>query len=248
MSSVFLIGGGWNESVIDETYGLFIRKATSANGRMIAIVLVAEDTDELPEMEAKYRHVFGLCGVQDQEMMFLLGTPQEPIDLNALTVARPTGVFVGGGLTPLYHQQLCSDLTWLAYLKENNVPYAGFSAGAAIASEQAIVGGWQIQKQGPTLDILDEDFNEGLDLLEIRPGLGLNPFSVDVHASQWGTVTRLMHAVDLGLIQAGWAIDENTSIEYNEKEILIHGSGSVYNVQKQPDNSLDIQILNSATG
>lgn len=37
----------------------------------------------------------------------------------------------------------------------------------------------------------------------MRPGLGLVPFAVDVHASQHGTPTRLMHAIDAGLVQEG---------------------------------------------
>ena len=36
---------------------------------------------------------------------------------------------------------------------------------------------------------------EDLDDVVPRPGLGLVGFAVDVHAAQWGTVGRLVHAV-----------------------------------------------------
>ena len=49
------------------------------------------------------------------------------------------------------------------------------------------------------------------------PGLGLVPFAVDVHATQWGTLTRLVHAVDAGLVAEGWAVDNGT--------VLVAGDG-----------------------
>jgi hypothetical protein len=45
-----------------------------------------------------------------------------------------------------------------------------------------------------------------------RDGLGLGPFTVDVHAAQWGTLPRLIAAVDSGAVEHGVAIDENTAV------------------------------------
>ncbi len=46
--------------------------------------------------------------------------------------------------------------------------------------------------------IVQVSASEELDQVAIRDGLGLIPCSLDVHASQWGTVTRLIHAVEIG--------------------------------------------------
>lgn len=40
-------------------------------------------------------------------------------------------------------------------------------------------------------------------------------------ASQLGTLPRLIHAVELGLVTAGWAIDENTVPQVEGDEITI---------------------------
>ena len=72
---------------------------------------------------------------------------------------------------------------------------------------------------GAPLAVCGEEAGEDLDLVQPRPGLGLVPFAVDVHATQWGTLTRLIHAVALGLVAEGVAIDEGTCLE-------VHGAGA----------------------
>ena len=105
------------------------------------------------------------------------------------------------------------------------MPYAGFSAGAAIAPERALVGGYLLRG----VEVASEDAGEELDELEVRDGLGLVPFAVDVHAAQWGTVSRLVAAVDAGLIAEGVAIDEHTALIVSG-DTAVHGSGQVWNV------------------
>ena len=75
-----------------------------------------------------------------------------------------------------------------------------------------------------------EEAGEDLDELSVRDGLGLVDFAVDVHASQWGTVTRLLHAVSAGLVSEGVAVDEHTALEVDGDRWTVHGSGSVYRV------------------
>ena len=95
---------------------------------------------------------------------------------------------------------------WRAGRVPAGLHYCGFSAGSAVAARRAIVGGW-LRDGRP---ILDADFGEELGELEVRDGLGLVDFAVDVHAAQWGTLTRLIAAVDAGLVAEGYAIDEGT--------------------------------------
>jgi cyanophycinase len=135
---------------------------------------------------------------------------------------------------------LCADRAWLDYLRTERIPYGGVSAGAAVAATRAIVGGWQAQRGDCKRAILYQGASEGRDLLDVRAGLGLGPFTVEVHASQWGTLTRLLHALDLGLVTEGWAIDENTLLQIDAAGIQVHGAGQAYHVGRNADGAARI--------
>ena len=83
------------------------------------------------------------------------------------------------------------------------LPYAGFSAGAAIAAGSAIIGGWRIDG----VPVCPEDSDEGLDPVTVVDGIGLVDGAVDVHAVQWGNLSRLIAAVGAGLVAHGVALD-----------------------------------------
>ena len=156
------------------------------------------------------------------------GRPLRPDDLE-----DASGVLIGGGLTPAYHDAIVPGAAdWIPGLIERSIPYAGFSAGAMIAPVQGIIGGWKLRHGSADLAICSEDVSEDEEYLDIRPGLGLVPFAVDVHASQYGTTTRLLHAVRTGLVPEGWAIDEDTMIELQDGEVTVSGLGGAYHVRK----------------
>jgi cyanophycinase len=149
-------------------------------------------------------------------------------------VAGAGGIYVCGGLTPLYQELLVAGGPgWLP----DGVPYAGFSAGAAIAATSAIVGGWRLGERA----VCSEDASEDLDQVEPRAGLDLVPFAVDVHASQWGTLTRLVHAVAAGLAGEGWAIDEHTCLAVTPDGPAVHGAGSAYHVARESDGAVSVK-------
>jgi cyanophycinase-like exopeptidase len=113
------------------------------------------------------------------------------------------GVYVAGGLTPGYRQALVAGGTgWLAGARDAGLVFAGFSAGAAIASAHALVGGAHVNYRGRTIDVCHGDCAEELDTLTVLPGLGLVPFTVEVHAAQWGTLYRLVHALTAASVAA----------------------------------------------
>ena len=58
-------------------------------------------------------------------------------------------------------------------LAERGVPYAGFSAGAALAARSAVVGGWLLDG----VPVCPEDTAEDLDEIAVRDGLGLMSFA-----------------------------------------------------------------------
>lgn len=82
----------------------------------------------------------------------------------------------------------------------------------------------------------------------MRYGIGLVPFSVDVHASQWGTITRLIHAVRTGAVSDGWAIDEDTALEVTRGEVTaVHGLGSAYHVTPDGQNGVRVTVRSAGT-
>jgi cyanophycinase len=141
-----------------------------------------------------------------------------------------------GGWTPGYQEALvaAAGTDWL----NRDLPYAGFSAGAAVAAERAIVGG---HRRDDGRAVCAEEAGEDLRRLTIRPGLGLVPFAVDVHATQWGTLTRLAHTIDAGLAADGWAVDEGTVLVAGDGAARVAGLGSAYRVTRE-DERLSVTV------
>lgn len=223
--SAFLIGGGWNEDAFPLTYGRFV--ASIREERRIACVLLnGDDRDAYFERSVA---AFSSVGAADVYPVFV--SRDRP--LRAADLEGSGGVFVGGGLTPSYHDAIVPDAAgWLPWLLNQGIPYGGFSAGAMIAPLQGIIGGWKVRHGATDLEICAEDVSEDEEYLDIRPGLGLVPFAVDVHASQYGTPTRLLHAVRSGAVAEGWAIDEDTMLEISPGRIPVSGLGSAYHVRR----------------
>jgi cyanophycinase len=232
MMPVFLLGGGWQAAAFRLTYGPFLQAATHTDHQRIAIVVAEEPDVDSHSRFLQSRGALEALGLAADAAVPLMVSAAAPLTQAALVQAAPTGILICGGLTPEYHAALCADQSWCNYVHSQHMPYAGFSAGAMIAAAQAIVGGWQRAIDGRVIAIADEQTGEDLDLLDIRPGLGLVPFAVDVHASQFGTLTRLLHSVDQGAADIGWAIDEDTMLSVIDGELRIHGLGSAYRVQR----------------
>jgi cyanophycinase len=64
----------------------------------------------------------------------------------------------------------------------------------------------------------------------VAPGIGLVDVSIDVHVAQWGTLSRLVAAVEAGLIEGGLGIDEQTVLIVGDGELRVAGHGSVWRV------------------
>jgi cyanophycinase len=211
MAPLFLIGGGRDDAQVRASHAPFV--AACGDGPIVAFAL------EEPE---RWRAALQLAGARAVRSV---DAPPTADDL-----AGAAGVFVGGGLTPDYQEALRA---WRA----PDLPYAGFSAGAAVAASRAIVGGWRLGGRA----ICAEDAGEDLDELAVRDGLGLVDFAVDVHATQWGTLTRLVHAVAAGLVPEGWAIDEGTVLVVGDGPPRVEGLGSAYRVAPQ-DGAVAVSV------
>ena len=245
MIPVFLIGGGWRAETFPQTYGRFLEAATVNAEKRIAIVAAEEPDSAAGEQFLRFRGAFETVGLNSADAIRLIVSADKPLTAEKLNAAQPTGIFVCGGLTPAYHEALCMDKSWLDYLKANKIPYGGFSAGASIAAGRAIIGGWRRKINNRVVEIADENAGEDLDFLDVRQGLGLVPFAIDVHATQWGTLSRLVHAVDAKLAPEGWAIDENTMLEIEENGVCVSGAGSAYFVRRE-NEKITVDVFQAA--
>lgn len=233
MTAIFLHGGGDHPDSREATWERFISEVTASSPGRLALV-VAEATEAAAQESFRdYRAIFESLASPPAEIVPLFVSPAQPLTATHLTALESTGLFVCGGVTPFYHQALCVDREWLVELRARNIPYGGTSAGAAIAAHQAILGGWRLDRAGQNRQILFQGASEGLEALTVEMGLGLVPFSVEVHASQWGTLTRLIHAVDTGLASEGWGLDENTLLEVQDGALAVYGQGHAYHVQRR---------------
>ncbi len=210
--AVHLVGGGRDEAALVALLEPFVRDAAAARGsagnapRIHALLVLEADDEESIE---RFRRALTLAGADVAVHDVVEGGV---FDAGALDGAD--GLFVGGGLTPAYH----AALEGIAHLVRDRVaagmPYLGFSAGAAIAAERALIGGHLLDG----VVVCDEDAGEELDDVTVVSGLGLVPFSVDVHAAQWGTLSRLTAAAGAGVVRSGFALDEHTAVTWRGGE------------------------------
>jgi cyanophycinase len=214
--AIYLVGGGPEScptpGLLDE-----FRDEVAARGGPLVVVLVERD-GVLEEFLPRYA-ALAADGVEVRPV--LIGD-DSAVDPTAFDGAG--GIAVAGGPTPRYHAGLhgVADLVRTAVVA--GTPYAGFSAGAMVAGELSLVGGHLIG----TLEVVHEDCSEGLSQIALEPGLGLVPFTSDVHAAQAGTLSRAVAIVDNGFVPRSVAIDEDTVLVVEDGALRVLGSGSVW--------------------
>ncbi|GGU82597.1 hypothetical protein GCM10010260_14030 [Streptomyces filipinensis] len=223
--STFLIGGGWDTA---EVYEPFVRAV--GGGRRIGCLIVDEG-DGAAQFE-RYAGALRKAGpCTPVPLLVPLSGRFEPEEALEDGPDGIGGLLVCGGLTPAYQEALADCRERLAgLLAGRGMPYAGFSAGAAVAARRAVVGGWLADG----VPVCPEETGEDLAEVEVRAGLGLVPFAVDVHAAQWGTLARLVGAVARGQVPYGVAVDENTLVTVEGGEARVAGRGRVHVVR--PDD------------
>ena len=212
-----LVGGGRDLAATATVYGTFLAEAGQRAGAVgravprIGVVLVA-DGDDLAGGVDWFRQALAGCGPAE----VVAATAESTGDLCLDDASRPVagwwsdldGLLVGGGLTPAYHRALQPHSVAIRVAVTDGLPYAGFSAGAMIAPRRALLGGWRLGSTAVT----HEDNAEDLDQVTLVDGLGLISSTVEVHTSQWGTLSRLVAAVGAGEATSGIAVDENTVV------------------------------------
>lgn len=217
---VHLVGGGWGGDA--RVWHAFVAEAAARAGGVPRVAVVAVRDGDEQEHAAKL--IDDVRGAGDVEPVVLAVREGERIAPGDLPDDLH-GVLVGGGLTPAYREAVLPAAARIRALVAAGVPYAGFSAGSAIAASRALLGGWRAPDGRP---VVDEEVAEDLVGIGVEEGLGLVPFSVDVHAAQWGTLTRLVTAVETGLVPDGVAIDEDTAVLVRGGVPAVVGTGSAW--------------------
>jgi cyanophycinase len=238
--SIHLIGGGRAddadpENRAGEVYRVFLEEAAeraSLSGResaRVAVLLVGGGEDA-PLYARAYRDQ--LLRTAECEPVVMHVAEGESFASAVLTDID--GLLIGGGHTPSYLEAVAPLVDEIRLLVADGLPYAGFSAGSMIASDRAIIGGWQIGG----VPVCPEESGEDLDELTVVEGLGLVDLAIDVHAAQWGTLSRLIAATEAGLVDGGVAIDEFTVLIVGDGELRVEGAGSVWKVTTEPNGVL----------
>ena len=213
-ADVFLIGGGRDEEALVAAHaGL---AAALAGGSVLC--LVADGGEGIDA--GRWRDMLADAGVVDSEVL-RIAEDRLPTSSD---LAGISGLYVAGGLTPLYARLLEP----LRAALPPGMVYAGYSAGAAIAAEDALVGGWMLDGHA----VCPDDAAEDLDEVTVTRGLGLVPFAVEVHATQWGTLGRAIAAVRSGIVAEVWALDENTGLHVVNGERGVRGAGQAHRITR----------------
>ncbi|GAA4830457.1 hypothetical protein GCM10023221_02590 [Luteimicrobium xylanilyticum] len=240
--SVHLVGGGWSAGVEPDVFGRFVEeageRATVRGARSARVVVVAvrdgDQDDHVGKFAAVLRAAGDAVGV-DVTVVPVAVAEGEPLPGSALAPEGDPvdGIVVGGGLTPAYLDAVAPHADAIRAHVVAGAPYLGFSAGAMIAPDQALIGGWRIGG----VEVCAEDNAEDLDDVTVVPGLGLVDVTVDVHAAQWGNLSRLVAAVESGLLAGGVAIDEDTVLVVGQGGLVVGGRGNVWRAVRSGDDA-----------
>ncbi|WP_239451808.1 Type 1 glutamine amidotransferase-like domain-containing protein [Frondihabitans sp. PAMC 28766] len=231
--SIHLVGGGWSIEAT-EVYELFVAEAATRAARIgravprIAVLIVVED--DVPSAEFRSGFPAMLASVGPCEPLVTEVVSSDVFD--TIVLSDIDALLIGGGNTPAYFEAVVPLVDQVRLLVADGLPYLGFSAGAMIAADTAILGGYRIGG----VEVCPQDSGEDLDEVTLAQGLGLVDLAIDVHAAQWGTLTRLIAATEAGLVSGGVAIDENTALVVGEGALAVIGDGSVWRVEPQLDD------------
>ncbi|SIO19025.1 Type 1 glutamine amidotransferase-like domain-containing protein [Agromyces cerinus] len=224
--SIHLIGGGATTTADAALYAPFVAEAAaraSAAGRTRPRIAVISLHPEAQEKAAALAELLAAAG-EGIEAHATAGRSGEPVALSA--IADVDGIAVGGGVVEEVRAGLEPLFGELRRQVAVGVPYLGVSAGAMVAAEGSLGGGTRIGG----VPVAPEDPDEPWLELEIESGIGLVDVAIEVHVAQRGMLSRLVAAVESGLIAGGLGIDERTALIVGDGRLGSEGEGSVWRV------------------
>lgn len=242
--SIFLVGGGPDTVATPVIFDRFMDEARAQAGAVggrvprIAMVLVDHEGSSAYFLPAYLQPMEARSACEVNVVLLHPGGAADPAVFSGVDA-----IVVGGGPTPVYLNGLADCAGAIRRAVAAGAPYLGFSAGAMIAPQRAIVGGYRVHG----VEVCAEECSEGLDELDIRDGLGLVPYAVDVHAAQAGTLSRAAAAVVNGLVDKAAAVDENTALvlpHADPHEQRVIGTGNCWMI-RGPGRKATISVLSA---
>ncbi|MFF2273288.1 Type 1 glutamine amidotransferase-like domain-containing protein [Agromyces sp. NPDC058136] len=222
--SVHLAGGGALTAADASLYAPFLGEAADrarAAGRArprIAVISIHPEADERSRLLVE---ILSGAGEFDAHVTATPGgVPVAPTSLGEVD-----GILVGGGIVEEVRAGLEPVFGELRRQVAGGVPYLGVSAGAMIAAEGSLGGGTRIDgvQLAPEGEGPGEEF-------EVESGIGLVDVAIDAHVAQRGSLSRLVAAVESGLVEGALGIDERTVLIVGDGGLRVVGSGSVWRV------------------
>ncbi|HEU4666636.1 MAG TPA: hypothetical protein VFS79_03155 [Arthrobacter sp.] len=227
--SIFLAGAGPAPGAFPAVFDRFAQDVQEHNGgkQPLRIAVVVHDRAGNPEevLPEYAEPLIARARIEPVPVLLRTDSPADPAVFDGVH-----GLVVGGGLTPAYWDGLSAAAAAISREVAGGMPYLGFSAGAMVAPGRALIGGYLVDGT----EVCGEECSEGLEELEIRDGLGLAPFAVDVHAAQAGTLSRAVGAVAAGLVDRAVAVDENTALVLaaaGDDTFEVLGSGNCWDIR-----------------
>ncbi|TQJ38447.1 cyanophycinase [Arthrobacter sp. SLBN-112] len=242
--SIFLAGAGPDPLAFPEVFDRFtlnVREHAGGDRQARIAVAVHHGDGNLHELVAAYAEPLR-ARIECEIVPIPLLTGKHA---DAAAFDEVDAIVVGGGLTPAYWKALHPLAAAIRRKVADGAPYLGFSAGAMVASRRTLVGGYRING----VEVCGQECSEGLDSVDIREGLGLAAFSVDVHAAQAGTLSRAVGAVAAGLMERAVAIDESTAVVLpapGDLDYDVIGSGNCWDIHRTGGAATAV-VVRSAT-
>ena len=211
---VFLIGGSdAYEAMADEFLA-------AAGGPAARIALLLQDGERLAQRLAHYTEPWVRRGVTAVQPVF--PGPDGLLDLARAeeTLQWATGIFIGGGNTPLYHRLYATGaggaLNRARY--RHGVPIAGVSAGAMVAMEHCVI------EPSETPD----------KTLQVVPGLGLvKNLVIGVHFTEQNALPGMIEAMARTRTKRGLGIDDGACAVFDRGKFAGVLGQVVYEIEMQ---------------
>lgn len=159
-------------------------------------------------------------------------------------IARFGALVVGGGPTPEYHAALRPHFADIRATVSAGTPYLGFSAGAMIAGERALLGGYRARG----VPVCPVEWSEGLDEITLAEGIGLVPWVLEVHTAQAGTLGRAVQVVLDDPARSVVAVDEDTAVVWGTgRSGEVVGPGRAWRVSSDGDARVTVETVSRST-
>jgi len=211
---VFLIGGSdAYEAMADEFLA-------AAGGPPARIALLLQDGERLPQRLEHYSEPWLRRGITSIRPVF--PGPDGLLDLErtAEILQWTTGIFIGGGNTPLYHRLYATGaggaLNRARY--RQGVPIAGVSAGAMVVMEHCVL----------------EPMETPDKTLQVVPGLGLvRNLVIGVHFTEQNALPGMIEAMARTRTRRGLGIDDGACAVFDRGRFAGVLGRVVYEIEMQ---------------